>query len=231
TLPLSALAQQLASKQAELDRLRRTYETRLADLLRRKNELESSLRQVEAEIQVAAQGPGPSPAAAPAGKVSLPNLIVAIVREKGKPVTIKELVEELDRRSYPTNSGNLSKMVGNRLHDLVKKKVLARFGRGRGKGVVLARSGGATSTPKKAAAPSRVAANGAAKAERTTLPTLITSLLARSSGPVRAIDLARLVLKAGYKTKSKSPVDLIWAAVGKMDNVENVRGKGYRLKK
>ena len=39
------------------------------------------------------------------------------------------------------------------------------------------------------------------------------------------------VIAAGYKTKSQTPVNLIWAAVNKMDNVENVRRKGYRLKK
>jgi len=234
TLPLSALAQQLARKQSELDKLRRSYDTRLADLLRRKEALEASLRQVDTEIQVASQGPAPSlpapPPAAPTGHLSLPNLLVAIVREKGKPVTIGELVDELTRRSYSTNSANLSKMVSNRLHDLIAKKMLSRIGKGRGKGFVLGRSGEASSSPKQAVTTSAAHTNGA-PAKKATLPVLIEALLAKSNGPVRAVELANRVIKAGYKTKSKTPVDLIWAAVSKMNNVENVRGKGYRLKK
>ena len=33
------------------------------------------------------------------------------------------------------------------------------------------------------------------------------------------------------KTKSKDCLNVIWVGVGEMDNVENVPGKGYRLKK
>src|SRR3954465_885129 len=128
TVPLSALAEQLARKQSELEQLRQSYESRLAEPPHRKEELEASLRQVDAEIQVAAQGPALSPAApaAPVGNLSLPKAVLAIVQEKREPLTIAQLVEELRRRRFPTSSGNLSKMVSNRVHDLIGKKVLAR---------------------------------------------------------------------------------------------------------
>jgi hypothetical protein len=43
--------------------------------------------------------------------------------------------------------------------------------------------------------------------------------------------LAAEVLKTGYQTSSKRPADEVWAMLTKMDNVEYLPGKGYRLKK
>jgi hypothetical protein len=43
--------------------------------------------------------------------------------------------------------------------------------------------------------------------------------------------LAEEALKAGYKTTSKRFVDTIWTMLGTMNNVENVKGQGYRLKR
>ena len=63
------------------------------------------------------------------------------------------------------------------------------------------------------------------------LPVVVTKILAESPEPIPAGQLAEKVLASGYQTKSKNFTDVIWVGVGKMDNVENVPGKGYRLKK
>jgi hypothetical protein len=60
---------------------------------------------------------------------------------------------------------------------------------------------------------------------------MVTKVLAESSHPLKARALADKVLASGYETTSKSLTDLIWSSAGKMENVENVPGKGYRLKK
>ncbi len=43
--------------------------------------------------------------------------------------------------------------------------------------------------------------------------------------------LAERVLTQGYQTKSKDFTSVISVSLTKMDNVENVPGQGYRLKK
>jgi TolA-binding protein len=63
------------------------------------------------------------------------------------------------------------------------------------------------------------------------LPVIITKILAKSSHPVPAQALAEEVLARGYRTQSKDFTNMIWTAAGKMANVENVPGKGYRLRK
>ena len=63
------------------------------------------------------------------------------------------------------------------------------------------------------------------------LPEVVTQVLAKTTEPLSARALAEKVLATGYKSKSKDFINVIWAGVGKMDNVENVQGKGYRLKK
>ncbi len=63
------------------------------------------------------------------------------------------------------------------------------------------------------------------------LPAVVTKILARSAHPLTARALAEKVLASGYQTKSKDFTNVIWTAVGKMANVENVLGQGYRLKK
>jgi hypothetical protein len=240
TLPLPKLAQQLASMQSELDALRRAYDSRLQELRRRKAELEASLQQVEAEIQVATGGPAPTvvivakPASAPSSeKLSLPNTILAIMRERGGSFTVKQLLAELAEREFPTNSSNFPKMVSNRVLELVHKKVLARAKSG--KGVVLGsgQRGTPAGSPKKQppAKPSATTNGTTQPAGNLTLSALLTILLGKQTKPVRASELANQVLAAGYKTKSKEPVNLIWAALAKMDNVVNVKGAGYLLKK
>jgi hypothetical protein len=43
--------------------------------------------------------------------------------------------------------------------------------------------------------------------------------------------LAKQAKAQGYRTKSKDFVGVLWVMLGQMDNVENVPGQGYRLKK
>jgi hypothetical protein len=43
--------------------------------------------------------------------------------------------------------------------------------------------------------------------------------------------LAEKALASGYQTKSKDFTNVIWVGIGKIPNVENVAGQGYRLKR
>jgi hypothetical protein len=68
-----------------------------------------------------------------------------------------------------------------------------------------------------------------ASANTLTLPAVVTKILAGSPEPIPGRVLAEKVLASGYQTRSKDFLNVIWVGVGKMDNVENVPGKGYRL--
>ena len=82
---------------------------------------------MEAEIQAVTQGQAPVasslPAATPAA--TSPKLADALVeaREANRPLTARELGEELTRRRFPTTSGKITNLVQNRLTDLVKRGV------------------------------------------------------------------------------------------------------------
>jgi hypothetical protein len=76
------------------------------------------------------------------------------------------------------------------------------------------------------------AAGPAAKAAAPpSLQTVLTQILKKSSRPMTGGELAAEAVKAGYQTRSPRLVDAVWTALGKMDNVENVKGEGYRLKR
>lgn len=255
TLPLADLAQKLADKQSELDKLRHTFDARLSTLKRRKEGLEADLRRVESEIQAATQESGSLAAVtvselkpAVSGATSLPQFLLGIIREKGGPVTVAELTSEIVQRKFPTSSQNLPKMVGNRVHDLLKKGLLARP-KGK-KGVILghgqadvrkeksspkpaapaqASSNGSSAAPAAPATPSAPAAPTAGK-KKVSLRALLADLLGKSTHPLKAQELADLALASGYKTKSKNFIDVIWTALGQMGSVINDPGVGYRLK-
>src|SRR5689334_17858323 len=110
TVPLESLAQRIARHQAELEGLRREYETRqshLANLKLRKQELQDQLRQLDKEIQAVNQGkklalPGSSKrlptTAAPAparpgsiGPQTLSGLLIRLVAGSKEPLTVKQL--------------------------------------------------------------------------------------------------------------------------------------------
>jgi hypothetical protein len=271
--PLDVLAQQIARQQAELEALRREYETRqtrLTDLSRRKEELTAQLQQVEADIHATTQGQPPRPASAkpakptaprpqphgrppqpatpaakpkPARPHTLPALLVAIVRQAAGPRTVAQLAQEVVRRQFPTTSGNVPRLVATRVKDLVKRGLLSpapEHG-----GFVLAQpvagakmpAAKATPAPKASGKNGAVSAKAALPAKRHAqqhqlpLRVLLTNLLAKSRRPLAARALAEQVLAGGYQTKSTNFVEVVWAMLVKMDNVENVPGQGYLLKK
>jgi hypothetical protein len=59
----------------------------------------------------------------------------------------------------------------------------------------------------------------------------LTDLLQKSKKPIGGSELARLVLATGYKSVSKNFNQIVWDALGKMENVQHVPNKGYQLKK
>ena len=195
----------------------------------------------------------PTPQPSTAGKANQPSLaseIVAVIRSAGRPLTAKHLVQEVKRRGFKSSSANFTKMVETRLWDLKKQGVVQRAPDQLG--YVLAASsngpvlkpGPAKSLDKKgsAKAPARSAkgktaappaANQAARAKAPQKPLreVLTQVLKKMGTPLTGSELADEVLKAGYRTTSKRFVDNIWTMLGHMDNVENVKGQGYRLKR
>src|SRR5439155_1637441 len=63
------------------------------------------------------------------------------------------------------------------------------------------------------------------------LRVVLTQLLQKSRRPLTGTELAEQAQAAGYQTQSKDFPAVVWAILVKMDNVENVPGKGYRLNK
>jgi hypothetical protein len=72
----------------------------------------------------------------------------------------------------------------------------------------------------------------AAVAPKNVLPltAVITKILSESAEPIPARELGARVLATGYQTRIKDFTNVIWVAVSKLDNVENIAGRGYRLK-
>jgi hypothetical protein len=254
-LPLQSLAQRLAEKQAELEDARRAYEARLSDLKGQRAALQAQLQAVDAEIQAVSAtavpaAPGPPPARPPktkpaktarapkaAGRPSLSRLLVELVGAAARAMTIKELTEAV-RARVTTTSSNLSKMVSNKVAELVKRGQLRRA-EGQA-GVVRA------SPAKQASAPKPTPASGTAatgrkggttptqppvKAGALSLRDLLLQLLTVSTRPLKARELAEQALATGYQTESKDFVNVVWVALGKLDEVENIPGQGYRMKK
>jgi hypothetical protein len=243
-LPLDHLSQQIARHESELQRLREEFEVRqarLAELSRQRDELQAQLRRVEADIEAVTGGLAPAtpaPSAAPAepaaARLTLSDALVEVAREASRPLTAKELGEQLVLRKFPTTSGNITGLVQNRLTDLVKRGVFRRI---KGQpGVVLAKQApapkahhnGTPAPAKKAAAP---VAKPPMREGQPSLRSLLAQLLQKSPGPVPARDLAAQVLATGYQTKSKDFTDVVWTALGQMKEAENVKGLGWRFKK
>ena len=194
----------------------------------------------------------PTPQPSTAGKANQPSLaseIVAVIRSAGRPLTAKHLVQEVKRRGFKSSSANFTKMVETRLWDLKKQGVVQRAPDQLG--YVLAPSNNgpmpkprlAKSLVKKgsAKAPARsvkgktsvpAAAKQAAGAKAPQpLREVLTQILKKMGTPLTGSELAEEALKAGYRTTSKRFVDNIWTMLSHMDNVENVKGQGYRLKR
>jgi hypothetical protein len=266
TVPLETLAQRINQQEAELAKLRQELESRqaqLAKLTQRRDELQAELSEVEAQLQTVgdvAVRRTPAPAASPAkptvaapaaseasakrgpGFVSLPKLLVDIVRRAQRPMTTKELLDAVIRRKYPTTSSNLQAMIETRVGELVGKEFLRRLD---GQpGVVLGKA--ASSAPVKAASPAAAkapsmptrptakpisAAKAVATGKQPSLKAVITQILQKSPRPLTTQELVDQTLAFPYHTKSKNFRNVIWVQIGEMDNVEHVKDKGYRIKK
>jgi hypothetical protein len=60
---------------------------------------------------------------------------------------------------------------------------------------------------------------------------ILTDLLTKSPRPLAARELAQKAKALGYRTKSEDFTNVVWVMLGKMSDVENIPGQGYRLKK
>jgi hypothetical protein len=232
-IALDDLSQQIAQHESQLERLRQQYQARqarLEELGRKRDDLQTQLRQVEDDIQTVTRGEaaGPDVGSPSAGKPNLTVALLDVLRETNRAMTAKELGEELTRRKFPTNSTNITNVVQNRLSDLVKKGVL-RKAEGR-KGVRLGKA-----TPE--APPTKVAARTTEPPKpspgkgQPSLRSLLTELLQKARKPVPARELAQQVLATGYQTKSRDFTGVVWTSLGQLEGVENVKGEGWRLKK
>jgi hypothetical protein len=90
--------------------------------------------------------------------------------------------------------------------------------------------GATRKTPAKSVASSKPAPSAKA-AKQPPLREVLTRILKKSSRSMTGSELAEAALQAGYRTASARPADVVWAMLNQMDNVEHVKGQGYRLKK
>lgn len=185
--------------------------------------------------------PAPSRNSTTETGLTLPHLIMRIVQEAHGPLSVSQIAKEALRRGFTSTSGNFRKMVAIRVRELCKKGGLraadgqAGFVPGKSSGSQAAsarklpknnsRSG--TPTAWKNSKPSQ----GNRKSEQPSLRSVLTQLLEGSKGPLLVRDLAKRALAAGYRSISKDFDNVVKATVGKMDELVNVPGKGYRLKK
>jgi hypothetical protein len=247
--------QELESLRQELESRRNQFAT----LKRRKQELLSQLRQVDSEIAaLTATQPAPTAQAKMAapttpplktqakGRPRLGETILTVLRECGKAMTARQLSEEVRQRGFPLSSKNPVKPVESRLQEMKKKRLVQRASGQPGYIPVPPSHGGKaekTTSPapkakeKTAAKPGKLhpAAKTAQAGHRGQQPSLkeaLANVLKNNSRKhLSGSELAELVLASGYKTKSTKFRHAVWSILGQMDNVEHIRGKGYRLKK
>jgi uncharacterized protein YhaN len=258
SVPFQDLAARIQQQEADLAQLRQELESRrsqLSELTRRKEELQVELAKVEKDIEAVGQAtilepavstagvakPGSSKAASkPTVGVSLPTYLIQMVGQAKKPITVKALAEEVMRNKFPTTSKNVPGMVQTRVYDLVKKGLLRRASDS--SGFVLAQtslSSNSVATKFAAGAPKIGKAKVvSAKPPSSTRPAkwrslheVLTHVLAKSSRPLTAQELADGVTQSGYESKSKDLKNVIWVSIGKLANVERLPGQGYQLKK
>jgi hypothetical protein len=262
SVPFQDLAERIQQQEAELAKLRQELEsrrTKLSELTRRKEELQAELAKVDKDIEsigharvlepTVSAAPTPAKtgssktAAKPISGVSMPAYLVQLVRQAKRPITAKELAEEVVRNKFPTTSKNVDAMVKTRVYDLVKKGVLRRASDS--SGVVLAETPPSSKSveTKAPAAAQKTGKKKAASAKPAPTPTpvgsakwrslheVLTHVLAKSSRPLTAQELADRAIQSGYESKSKDLKNVIWVRIGKMANIQRVLGEGYRLKK
>jgi hypothetical protein len=257
TISLQDLARRIVSQESALAALRSRLETRLAHLSRRRDALRVELSIVETEIQAVTQGEGPPPVVPataatphrtmrPASSPSLAQFLVRLVREnKGKPVPMAQLKAETLHRRFPSTSADLSKMVEKRAYQLVQRGLLRRDPAtggfvlaGRTNGNQQPRAAGkrkvqagspATGKPD-AAKTSAPAGAGMGEGQRP-LRMVLLDVLRQAGRTLTAEELVAGARRAGYRSTSKNFKDVVWAAMGKLPEVERDPSGGYRLKK
>jgi hypothetical protein len=257
---LTELETRIRRQEEQLQALRQELQDRrdrLAQLSTRKEELQAQLQQVEAEMAALAgadlpaqpaESPGTAaraqaaPAAPPSGgRIALADLIVTMIRQAGVPLTVRQLTVEARRRGHPSGSANFAKMVESRTHELTKKGVLARVADRAGY-ILVRPQGEAAPAPRAGAAARKGARKGAGRGrapaparrvrrgEQAPLREVLIGLLRKSRRPLSGGELAAQAQAAGYRSSSKNLADVVWVTLSKMDDVERVPGKGYRLK-
>lgn len=140
---LEDLHQQIAQRERELKALRQELESRrdrVTTLMRRKEELQNQLQQVEGEISALSAGasasaeqrkaaapPAPQPkAASQEARPKLGDLILVMLRESGKPMTARQLSEEAQRRGIPLAANAPIKSIEARVQEMKKKGTVLR---------------------------------------------------------------------------------------------------------
>jgi hypothetical protein len=157
---------------------------------------------------------------------TLNQLIVTLVAEAGRPVTVKEMCQKLKRRGYQSQSRNFPKMLAVRARELKKKGILrAAVGQ---PGFVPS-----TSKSRKGASPAhrRSKSHPQKSVTQPPLREVLMEILKKSTNPLTGSQLAAEARKAGYHSQSKSFVDVVWDALNKLPHVEHIPNQGYRLKK
>ena len=165
----------------------------------------------------------------PAKRVTLAQFLINCVKQTNKPLTSKELADEVVRRKYPTTSQNIAGMVDTRVQELVKKGLLRRAADR--SGVVLGKTPANASSPSTDQESSPPKAKSMEPGSKLSLNEVLTQVLTKSSRPLTTSELAEQVLATGYETKSKDFKNVIWVGIGKMKNIKRIPGKGYQLKK
>src|SRR5262249_45331301 len=153
-------------------------------------------------------------------RVSLAKFLIDHVRAANRPITARELAEEMVRSKYPTKAGNLRGMVETRVGELVRKGVFRRPGDqagvvlGKASAVKLALGKPANAAVKPGA--KKTVPAGAGDAPKQSLQTVLREVLGKSSRPLSTQELAEQVLASGYKTKSQDFKNVIWVSIGNM---------------
>ena len=280
TLSLDAIKHRIAKQNSELQALRRDLETRqgrLHALRQRKQELQAKLKKIEAEMTAIAAGTQRHTAATPkpvkkrppskqagvsrTSQPTLAELILTILRDLGRPLTVLQLTEQVKHRRFPSKSKALHKLVGKNVYALAAKGALQRMAdqsaflvartanrkaadksspKPSVKGTVQQTKTGpakatgsapATAKPKPAVKAAAAKRASGARPPQKPLRQVLTEILKKMGMPLTGSELAEEALKAGYHTTSKHFIDAVWAMLSDMDNVENVKGQGYRLKR
>jgi len=161
------------------------------------------------------------------GQPKLPHLLVTMIQDARRPLTVKQLAEEAQRRGFVSSSGNFAKMVETRTYDLVRKGALKRASGQLGFVIAQSQNGQTKKAATVASKPGPKVRTG----KPLSLRDVLAQILRKSTKPMTGGELAAAALKAGYQTTSKRLADSVWVAVGHMNNVENIPGQGYRLKK